>query len=387
MKQKGYADYQEFFVYEMVKTILSPQTNCNVKGVLMFGNDKRSMYSAFEDAQKLAFAPMMYQAVHSLRERGVLDLLNEADSPLNEKEIAEKIDLNYYHTRILVEAGVAAEVISKVDDCYTISKSGYLILKDSMTIRNFNFINDVCYLGAASLDDAIASGKPDGLKVFGDWDTIYEGLSTLPENVKKSWFEFDHFYSDAAFPEVMPLLFEKSPESFLDVGGNTGRFAISVLNYDDNVNLTILDHPGQIAMAQQNAYDAGVGNRLAGTAIDLLDHSKSFPTGFDIVWMSQFLDCFPPEDIVALLTRGCEALADDGYLYVMEPYIDRQKHAAASHSLVGTSLYFTVMANGTSRMYHAEEMYTYIKEAGLEVVDEWSGLGEFQTLIRCTKAK
>lgn len=352
----------------------------------MFGNDKRSMYAAFEDAQKLAFSPMLFQAIYSLRERGVLDLLNNNDAGLTEKEISDQANLDFYRTRILIEAGVACDVVAKTDDGkYTISKSGYLLLNDEMTRRNFDFINDVCYVGTADLDESIVTGKPEGLKFFGEWDTIYAGLSQLPEDVQKSWFAFDHFYSDAAFPEVMPILFDKKPKTFLDVGGNTGRFALSVLNYNEDVTVTILDHPGQLAMAQKNAHEAGVGHRLAGTGIDLLDHSKPFPTGFDIVWMSQFLDCFPPEDIINLLKRGCAALSDDGFLYIMEPYVDRQKHDAATHSLVATSLYFTSMANGTSRMYHAEEFHSYIEEAGLEIVEEWNGLGEFQTLIRCKR--
>ena len=72
----------------------------------MFGNDKRSMYKAFEDAQKIAFGPLLYQAIYSLRERGILSLLNNSDKPLTEEQIAEQSGLDFYRTRILVEAGV-----------------------------------------------------------------------------------------------------------------------------------------------------------------------------------------------------------------------------------------------------------------------------------------
>jgi len=34
-----------------------------------------------------------------------------------------------------------------------------------------------CYKGLFALDKSIENGKPEGLKVFGEWDTIYEGLS------------------------------------------------------------------------------------------------------------------------------------------------------------------------------------------------------------------
>ena len=78
-----------------------------------------------------------------------------------------------------------------------------------------DFVHDVNYLGMFKLQDAIKKGKPEGLKVFGEWDTIYEGLSELPEKVNESWFSFDHYYSDYAFPELMPIIFENFLEKFL----------------------------------------------------------------------------------------------------------------------------------------------------------------------------
>jgi hypothetical protein len=99
--------------------------------------------------------------------------------------------------------------------------------------------------------------------------------------------------------------------------------------------------------------------------------------------MSQFLDCFPPQDIISLLKRGRDALNPGGSLFIMEPCIDRQKHPQARLALVATSLYFTALANGTSRMYRASEMITFARNAGLTVTQEWSGLGEFQTLFCC----
>ena len=48
--------------------------------------------------------------------------------------------------------------------------------------------------------------KAEGLKVFGNWETIYPALSTLPEEVKNSWFEFDHLYSDSGFPKEIKIL-------------------------------------------------------------------------------------------------------------------------------------------------------------------------------------
>ena len=80
--------------------------------------------------------------------------------------------------------------------------------------------------------------KPIGLKkIFGNWKTVYQGLFNLPKKAKKSWFSFDHYYSDLAFDEVMPILFEHTPETLFDIGGNTGKLAAKCLLQDPNVKL------------------------------------------------------------------------------------------------------------------------------------------------------
>jgi ubiquinone/menaquinone biosynthesis C-methylase UbiE len=246
-----------------------------------------------------------------------------------------------------------------------------------------NFINDVCYRGLFFLNESIEEQKPVGLKVFGQWYTVYEGLSSLPENVKKSWFEFDHYYSDTAFDEALKIIFcRQNVKTVLDVGGNTAKFAIKCAQFCDTAKITILDLEGQLSVAKENVKNVGFQNRIDGTALNLLDHSKKFPKNFDAVWMSQFLDCFPPKDIVELLKRGREALSENGFLYVMEPFVDAQKHPQAKLALVGTSLYFTAIANGTSRMYHCDEMIEYAKSAGLELVERFDEIGSFQTILK-----
>ena len=43
-----------------------------------------------------------------------------------------------------------------------------------------DFTNDVNYLGFFHLQNAIKQGKPEGLKVFGKWNTVYEALAEMP---------------------------------------------------------------------------------------------------------------------------------------------------------------------------------------------------------------
>ena len=85
-----------------------------------------------------------------------------------------------------------------------------------MTRANLDFTADVCYAAMMHLTEAIQEGTPAGLKELGDWPTIYEGLSRLPEKAKKSWFNFDHFYSDRSFPILLKKVFANKPKRIFD---------------------------------------------------------------------------------------------------------------------------------------------------------------------------
>lgn len=336
------------------------------------------------EAQRIAFGPLMFQAARVARDNGLLQAVEDAGREgLSPEGAASRAGCSRYAARVLLEACLSMRLVTLEAGRYAIDRAGRLILHDKMTRVNMDFTHDVCFQGSAFLGESLEKGRPEGLRVFGDWNTIYEGLGQLPEKVRQSWFAFDHYYSDEAFPKLLPVVFGRKPKRMLDVGGNTGKWALACTRHDPQVEVTLLDHPGQLAEAKANAAAAGVGDRVHGHAMDLLDHTRPFPTGFDAVWMSQFLDCFPEKDIIQLLRRGREALAPDGRLYVLETYWDRQPNEIARYCVHATSLYFTCMANGTSRMYHSEDLKRCLMEAGLELEVEQQS--NFHTLFTCVR--
>jgi len=348
-----------------------------------FGNDKKSAFQAQYDAQKIAFAPIMFQAARALRDLGILETVKNHKQGITIEEVADKLNLPVYGVKVLLEAGLSIELVYAKDHKFFITKTGWFIMNDELTKVNMDFTHDVNYLGFFKLKEAIKSGKPEGLKVFGDWNTIYAALSELPDHVRKSWFGFDHYYSDDSFPQALPIIFNNNPHKILDVGGNTGKFAIKCAEYNPNVKITILDLPGQLADAYKNINDKGLNERIDGYPIDLLDHSLPYPQNFDVVWMSQFLDCFSQDDIVELLKKAKAALNPDGAIYIMETFWDNQRTDAGRYSLVATSLYFTCMANGCSQMYHTQDMIDLIEKAGLKLDETFEKIGVSHTIFKC----
>ena len=167
------------------------------------------------------------------------------------------------------------------------------------------------------------------------------------------------------------------------MGGNTGKWARLCLEARQDLSVTVLDHPAHVERIRYLAEQCGFGERLQARSLDLLDHGLAFPAPFDVVWMSQFLICFAPDDIVKLLERARAALGPAGRLFILETFWDRQSRETSRFTLQQLSLYFTCIANGTSRVYDAPTLIDCLDRAGFEVTSQIDEVGQWHTLLCC----
>jgi hypothetical protein len=146
-----------------------------------------------------------------------------------------------------------------------------------------------------------------------------------------------------------------------------------------------MDLPQQlILMKQQTAGQKGT-ERILSHGVNLLDAAIPFPTGFNAIWMSQFLDCFSEAEVTSILTRAAQSMNDDTRLFIMETFWDRQRFETAAYCLTQISLYFTALANGNSKMYHSDDMIRCVEVAGLTVETIHDGLGKGHSILVCKK--
>ena len=357
-----------------------------------FKKDNIRAVDAKFEAQKIAFAPLVFQAVRALLELGLLKNISDSgEAGLTLGEAAAKAGLSDYGAKVLLEIALGMNIVkvlqTDAEDRFVLGKIGWFLLEDEMTRVNLNFVNDVCYKGAFELKRSVEAGKPLGLEVFGyNGKTIYEVLSSLPEQVKKSWFAFDHFYSDIGFEEALPIVFADSPKKLIDIGGNTAKWAICCCRYNPEVEVLIVDLPGQIAAAEKEIEKAGFRGRIKTMACNMLDEKTAIPPGADIVWMSQFLDCFSLDEITRIMEKVRYAADPATDVYIFEPFWDRQRFEAASFSLQATSLYFTCMANGNSKMYNSGEFIKAVERAGFDIAQARHNVGSNDySLLRCRR--
>ncbi|MDO4165140.1 MAG: methyltransferase [Bacteroides sp.] len=353
-----------------------------------FTNDRLSAHEAQLRAQFIAWGPVVFQATRIMLKHGILQMLRDHTDGLTREEICTGCGLSDYAVKCLLEASlcIGTVLIDPEIDRYTLAKTGWFLLIDEATKTDIDFNHDVNYEGWFRLEESLLEGKPEGLRHFGPWPTVYEGLSSLPPQAQKSWFAFDHFYSDHSFEQALHIVFDThKPRTLFDVGGNTGRWALRCVAYDKDVRVTILDLPQQIGLMQQQIEGKPGADRIDGYGINLLDTTRHFPPErkADAIWMSQFLDCFSMEEIVNILRKAREAMNADTRLYIMETLWDRQKYEPAAMALTMTSLYFTAIANGNSKMYNTEDLQQCIETAGLCIEHIYDGLGHGHSILVC----
>ena len=345
------------------------------------------------EAQKIAFAPLTFQAVRALLELGLLKAVSDSgEKGISIENAVQQTGISLYGAKTLLEIALGMNLVKLLpgtgEPCFVLGKTGWFLLEDEMTKVNFNFVNDVCYKGAFELKRSIEKGKPLGLEVFGsEGKTIYEILSTLPEKVKESWFAFDHFYSDIVFEEALPIVFSHNPKKIIDIGGNTAKWAVCCCRYNPDVEVTIVDLPGQIQAAQEKISQADFSDRIKTLACNVLDAKTDIPSGADIIWMSQFLDCFSLDEVTMIMKKVRTAAGHSANVYILEPFWDKQRFEAASFSLQAASLYFTCIANGNSKMYRCGELAQAVEKAGFDIVDERHNLGSNDYSLLCCRSR
>lgn len=352
----------------------------------MFDRDPLSALEAISAAQWLAFAPLAFQAVTVMRDRGVLAAFDDAPHGRTIDEVAAATGLSVYAVRVLLEAGLGLRVVWRRDGRYHLGKLGRVLLEDDMTRVNFNFSRDVCYRAAAHLDASLAEGRPAGLHELGPWGTLYEGLSLLPEPARSSWHAFDHFYSDLAFQSVCARLESTPPSRLLDIGCNTGKWAELCLSRMPSIEIGLADLPLQLDRARARLSTSGHLHRVRFHPVDLLDAGTELPSGYDLIWLSQFLDCFSENQIVEILGRVRATMSPGARVWILELFWDRQRFEAAAVSLQLTSLYFACVANGNSQMYDSSVFISLVERAGFKICEVTDHVGEFHTLLECRPA-
>lgn len=163
--------------------------------------------------------------------------------------------------------------------------------------------------------------------------------------------------------KIAPYLIEKLPlrrsQTFLDIGGGLGSYAIAFCRHYSHLRATLVEHPRVLPLARRAVADAGMAKKVRIVGADLA--RDALPKGFDTVFVSNVLHAHGASLNQSLLIKLQRCLNPQGQLIVRDVFMNRQRTAPEWGTLFSVLL---LLHTPRGRCYALDEIRAWLRQAG-----------------------
>ena len=195
--------------------------------------------------------------------------------------------------------------------------------------------------------------------------------------------------------ETAPMIAAQLPlrraKTLLDLGGGPGTYAMAFLAKNPGLRATVGDRPAALEVAKEIAATHKAGARLSYLPLDLL--KDDIPGRFDVIWYSNVLHIYSPDENLNVFRRARAALAEGGRLIVQDAFLhDREGLFPQEASLFAVSM---LLFTETGNTYTVADTTAWLKEAGFASVrtvkmakgrEDWEG-GIIEAVVPVRQSK
>lgn len=202
--------------------------------------------------------------------------------------------------------------------------------------------------------------------LYESWGATLEGwlrTGTLPPRQRTA--EGAERFADAMWAnagvlgvDLVDVLDLSGVRRVLDLGGSTGRLAVSLCQAHAQVEVTIVDRSEAVALGPERVARTGVGDRIHFVEGDY--HDAPLGERWDLVLLSNVLHQEKAEAAAALIERAAGALAPGGRVVVVEFAIDEGRREVLSGAL------FAVNMRSFGDCYTESVIHGWMEKAGLK---------------------
>ncbi len=286
---------------------------------------------------------------------GLFEVLGEEALPA--AELAHRLEADPRGTRILADALVALGVLDKTGGAYRTTPEG----------------REVLLPGRPGSKTAILR---HGARLYERWGGLYDAVKTgsrVPDERSDPRLDGGERAFARAMADVGRATAAKTVEALerygvldgvsraLDVGGGPGLYAIELARARPGLRSTVLDRAETLEVARANVEAAGLDGRVELTPGDAIHDELGGP--WDLVFVSNFVHIFAPEDNRGLVRRATAALAPGGRLVVKDFLLDPGRTTPAGGALFAVNMLVNTEGGDC---YTVEEVHGWFREAGLE---------------------
>jgi SAM-dependent methyltransferase len=179
-------------------------------------------------------------------------------------------------------------------------------------------------------------------------------------------------------PMIAGQLSLKKAKTLLDLGGGPGTYAMAFLAENPGLRATVCDRPAALEVAKEIASTHKAGARLSYLPLDLLN--DDIPGCFDVIWYSNVLHIYSPEQNLDVFRRARAALPEGGRFIIQDAFLhDREGLHPDEASLFAVSM---LLFTETGNTYSVADTTAWLKQAGFASVkpvrmrkgkEDWEG--------------
>lgn len=166
-------------------------------------------------------------------------------------------------------------------------------------------------------------------------------------------------------PAIAAQVNLRQAKTLLDLGGGPGTYAMAFLARNPQLRATVCDREAALDVAKEIAATHKAGRRLSYLPLDFT--KGSIPGTYDVIWYSNVLHIYSPEDNQAIFRRALAALIPGGRFILQDAFLhDREGLYPAEASLFAVSMLLFTESGNT---YSAPETTRWLKDAGFGRVE------------------
>lgn len=153
-------------------------------------------------------------------------------------------------------------------------------------------------------------------------------------------------------------------KTLLDLGGGPGTYAMAFLARNPTLRATVCDREPALEVAKEIAGTHRARHRLSYLPLDF--SRDPIPGSYDVIWCSNVLHIYSPEENQAIFRRARAALKPGGRFIIQDAFLhDREGLYPAEASLFAVAMLLFTDGGNT---YSASETTKWLKDAGYVVV-------------------
>jgi SAM-dependent methyltransferase len=149
-------------------------------------------------------------------------------------------------------------------------------------------------------------------------------------------------------------------KTLLDLGGGPGTYALAFLDKNPLLRATVCDREAALEVAKDIADRHKARHRLSYLPLDFT--KRSIPGTYDVIWYSNVLHIYSPEENQVIFRRALAALRPGGRFIIQDAFLhDREGLYPAEASVFAVSMLLFTEGGNT---YTASETGKWLKAAG-----------------------